>query len=339
MEWVRAISQLVGSVAWPAAVVILILVFRREVRHRLTSIAEVKYPGGSITMKDVEILEAKVERTTNVTPGAPALPQSDQITEMTRSDAHLSIAHMRLEAEKEIFRLTWMAQGQKDVTGWHIRRHIDELQKAAVLPSDLADNLRSFMDVADRMVHDSNVPEELMLRSAAVGGSLVSALRHKRLVWEAEKDFEGHGLWHMHHHIGNEEHQHFYFWSAVAAQLPMFDYSYDIYREAVERHNGKCADSGYGREIYVLPLGEFVSVLEFREAELLRLIPVWSEGWEEFKRANEWHWPKEWGRLGWSGPILRQGVSLYDAEQDLMRTRAALDHHRAVQIASLRPKR
>ncbi len=335
MEWVKAISQLFGSIAWPASLVILCFIFRREIRQRLTAVTEVKYPGGSITMKEVEKLEASVQSKPEITPIKNQPIYGQDITTITQTDAHLSIAQMRLEAEREIFRLSWVAIDKSDIASWHIGRHIDELEKAKVINSAFANNIRSFIDVANRSIHDSNVTDDLLFRSAAIGGSLVSSLHHIRLVHEAERDFDGHGLWHM-HRKRDEKNQKYYFWSAVASMLPEYDYSYDIYKEAIERHNAKSVQNGRPDDaLYVLSLDEFISVLEFRESELQRLIRSWhgSGGWQNFEKANEWHWPQEWGNLGWNCPILRQRVSLMDAEQDIMRTRAALDRHRAMLLS------
>lgn len=335
MEWIKAISQLFSSIAWPASIVILCFIFRREIRQCLTGFKEIKYPGGSITMKEVERLEASVQTKSELMTKEYQFPFSKDITKFTQADAHLAIAQMRLEAEKEIFRLSWVALNKNDISSWHIGRHIDGLEQAKVITNTLANNIRSFIDVANRSIHDPTVPEDLLFRSAAIGGSLVSSLHKIRLVHEAERDFDGHGLWHMYRHV-KEEHRKFYFWSAVASMLPEFDYNYMIYQEAIDRHNAKSVREERGRDtLYVLSLDEFLSVLEFRESELRRLIAKWHEGggWEKFEKANEWQWPKEWGDLGWRGPIIRERVSLMDAEQDLMRTRAAIDRHRAMLMA------
>src|SRR2546430_1312862 len=97
MEWIAAITQLIGHLAWPAVLVILVLVFRREIRQRLTAVTEVKYPGGSIIMREVERLETKVEDATilpsrQISPGPTILSAS-----VPHSDSRLAIAQMRLD--------------------------------------------------------------------------------------------------------------------------------------------------------------------------------------------------------------------------------------------------
>lgn len=336
MSWIATISQLLGHIAWPVTVLIILLLFRREIRQRLKSVTEVKYPGGSITMRDVERLEEKVEEATTISLSRQEVSvRGVDALRSPHSDAHLAIAQMRLESEKELFLLSRHALHRGEVVGWHIERYVEELEKAEVLDASLADNVRNFIALANRIVHETAVPDDVVQRAAAVGSSLVATLRHKRLVLEVERNFEGHGLWHMHRHV-DEEHKKHYFWSAVAASLPEMDYDYDVYREAAIRYKDKLAHTDHrGRDIYVLSLEEFVSVLEFRESELLRIIGLWrsGHGWGEGDRAIEWHWPTEWGHLGWSGPILRERVHLWGAEEDLMRTRAALAHYRPLLLA------
>ncbi len=329
MEWITAISQLLGNLAWPVTLITFVVMFRREIRQRLVAVTEVKYPGGSITMREVEKLEAKVEEFAITFPGR-RLPPGTPVTPLPgpHSDARLAVAQMRLDAEKELFLLSRHALERADVAGWHVDRYIEELEKARALDVPLADNIRDFLALANRIVHGTDIPDALVQRAAAVGSTLVATLRHKRLVLEAERDFEGHGLWHMHR---GEVEKRYYFWSAVVATLPVFDYDYDVYREAVERHNDKVARTGHkGHEIYVLSLEEFVSVLEFRESELLRIIALWraGQGWDKGERAMEWRWPPQWGHIGWNGPILLERVHLWGAEEDLMRTRASLAHYR-----------
>ena len=339
MAWITALVTLVGHIAWPVTLLVLVILFRREIRQRLTAVTEVKYPGGSITMKEVERLEAKVEGVSPA-PEAMRLSSGPQIPSLSppHQDTRLAIAQMRLDAEKELFLIARHTVHQGDVTGWTVGRSLEELEKSRSLDSSLVDSVRDFMAVATKIVHDVAVPEDVVQRAVAVGGSLVATLRHRRLVLEALRDFDGHGLWHMHrHHSGADK--KYYWWSGVAASLPEFAYDYDVYREAAELHNAKVKRDGHrGHEVYVLSLEEFVSVLEFRESELLRIISVGRSGkpWDQSTRDIEWRWPSEWGDIGWNGPILRERVHLWGAEEDLMRTRAALAHYRHLLLAARR---
>lgn len=328
MEYIKAIAELISSFAWPVTVLVLVIMFRREICRRLASLTEVKYPGGSITMKEVESLEASVEVSK---PPIVATIAADQPV-LQYTDSKLAIAQVRIDVERELFRLSWRSLGHSQVTHWHTLRHIDELEKADVIPAQFARNLRSFIDVADRVIHGTDVPGEVVAKTSSIAGDLLSTLRYKRLVCEAQRDFEGHGIWHMKDRLSDEDRKH-YLMSAVASQLPEFAYDYSIYRDAIGLFNTRQRSdnpAAPGGELLVLTLQEFTESIKWREKELQRLLDDLTKlKWEEHREANMWKWPPEWGDLQWSTSILRDRVSVFDAEQDLMQTRAALDRHYA----------
>lgn len=248
------------------------------------------------------------------------------LTPSVREDSRLAIAQLRLDVERELFLLSRHTLSRSKVEGRSIGRSLEELEKAGTIRPDFARNLRSFVELANTIVHQSGIATEQVERCTSVGGALVANLRHKRLLVEVERDFEGHALWHMHRHL-EESQKKYYFWSAVAGSLPVFDYNYDVYHEAAEIYNRKLHQRGYGLDsVYILSLEEFVAVLKFCESELLRIIQLWDpgQGWGQSNRTIEWQWPSEWGDVGWTGPILREKVHLWGAEEELMRTRAAL---------------
>ncbi|MFQ5904363.1 MAG: hypothetical protein ACE5JO_11805, partial [Candidatus Binatia bacterium] len=300
-----------------------------------SALTEVKYPGGSITMKEIERLEASVEE--NPPPRVETGP-TDSLS-LPYADPKLAVTQGRIDVERELFRLSWRALGHSKVTDWHTSRHIDELERADVIAPRFAQNLRSFIDVANRVIHGTQIPDEVVARTASIAGELLSTLRYKRLVYEAQHDFEGHGLWHMRDRLSDEDEKH-YLMSAVASQLPEFAYDYDVYRDAVGLFNARQRSdnpAAPGGELYVLSLPEFVQSLEWREKELERLrdeLP--GTKWDEYNEVNRWKWPSEWGDLHWSTSILRDRVSIFNAEQDLMQTRSALDRHRSRLLADKR---
>ena len=325
MEWIKAITDLISSLAWPLTVITLVLIFKKELRRGITSLAELKFPGGSITMQQVEKLEATVEKSLSTQIVVPPDTSSVPI-----ADPKLSVAQIRIDLEKELFRLSWRSLDHSRITGWNIGRHIDELERHDLVSSRFADALRSFIDVANRIIHGSRLDTELVSRSAAVGGELLSNIRYKRLVFEAARDFEGHKLYLGHRHL-EEGRKKYLFWSGVVASLPQYGYDFEVYREAAKQFNSKIrANQHPGDEISILSIEEFVHVLEFREKELIRLIDAWNkDSWQGLEKANHWEWPTEWGNLGWNCPVIRERLSLFEAEQDLMQTRAALDRHRS----------
>ena len=336
MEWIKAIAELISSFAWPVAALILVIIFRREIRQRLNAVKEVKYPGGSITMQEIEKLGASVEQTQ--APQLEADPESPPT--LPFADPKLVIAQGRIDVERELFRLSWRTLGLSKVTNWHTARHIDELERADVITEHFAKNLRTFFEVANRVLHGTDVSANVVTHTTAIAGDLLSTLRYKRLVYEAQRDFEGHIHWHMRDRIP-EEQQRFYLMSAVAAQMPGFGYDYDVYRDALEIFNKRQrsdSPAAPGGEIPAITLEEFVTVLELREKELERVRQELPKvNWDDKNyEINRWQWPSEWGELGWSCAVLRERVSQFNTEQEIMQTRAAIERHRARLLAMKR---
>ncbi len=282
-------------------------------------------------------LETRVQRVNLTSPLHTAPSKAAGSVPTPHSDARLAIAQMRLDVEKELFLLSrFTPELPGDFTGWHVDRYVEELERAKVVEPELAENLREFIALANRIVHDPSVVEEDARSAAGVGSSLVANLRHKRLVATLERDFDGHLLWHAHRHQPEGDNKR-YFWSAVAATLPEFEYDFEVYQEAAKRHLEKARARGHDVDsFYVLSLDEFVQILEFRERELQRIVKLWTtSGWKDNK-APEWQWPSGWGDPGWNGPILHERSHLWGAEEDLMRTRAALDYYRPRLLAQRR---
>jgi len=336
VDWFSPLAQLIVGLAWPLTVLILVLTFRRELRARLSALREVKYPGGSITM-EVSELAARVEQGQHSETTVSTM--LDQPLPLGEGASQLSIARMHLTIEKELLRLSQTSlRDQSSLTGWRGSRHVDELLRADVLDAELAENVRDFLQISKRILQGAEVDDATKLRATVIGAALAAQLNHRSRVRRMARDFEGHILWHMRGR-GDRDENPYYLWSAVAATLPEFDYSYEIYCESVERYNQGTLVQEHPRDaLPVLTLEEFVAILEFRERELLRLIDTWNsrEGgdtWKRFESANYWQWPSEWGELGWNCPIIRERLSLYSAEEDLLQTRNALDRYRSRLLA------
>lgn len=246
-----------------------------------------------------------------------------------QGDARLTIAQMRLDIEKELFLLTrYTPKVSGDTNAWPLRQHIDELERVNALEPEFANSVREFVPISDRLVHDTSFTGKDARSAASVGGALLAKLHHLRLVAALARDFEAHLLWHSRRREAGDAGK-YYFWSAVAATLPDFDYDFDVYDEAARRYVDRLRPD-HPRDadtFHILSLEEFVAVLKFRERELQRIMKTWSsKGWQDGHEI-EWQWPSEWGNLGWNGPILRERVHLWGAEEELMRTRMALDFY------------
>jgi hypothetical protein len=325
MDWLTPLTQLIVGLAWPLTILVLVLTFRREIRARLSALREVKYPGGSITMEVTE-LAARIEQSQDSETAVPTL--LDQPLPLGEGASQLSIARMHLNIETELLRLSRTLRNASKVGGWSVSRHVDELLRADVLDAELAENVRDFVHISSKILHGAAVDDATKLRATVIGASLVAQLHYRSQVRRLERDFEGHGLWRMHKR-GRDADNKYHLWSAIAASLPEFDYSYEVYREALDRFNrGSVVQAHPHDALPALTLAEFIEVLEFRESELLRLLHFKGK-WQDFEEANYWQWPGEWGDLGWQGPIIRHGLSRHAVEEDLLQTRNAIQRYQS----------
>lgn len=324
METFKAITELITVLVWPATVLTIVLLFRREIHKLLVAVKEVKYPGGSISMQEVNALAATV-------PQQDAPLVTEATTSIPFSDPLLVIAQVRIDVERELFRLSesaldsrmassWVGDSRlapdyimdrrdTHVTNWHRSRHIDELQRTQVIAQDVAENLRKFFDISNRIMHGGDVSSDVVSGTAAIGADLLASIRVKRIAYEAQVAMNGQMMC-SHGERTDEEQIRFCLISHVAAEADVLGYDYDTYSEAVRVFNLRHRRApGNPREIITLTLADFLEGLRWREKELERYLSELSDR-AEGKANNNWKWPPEWGDVGWSGPILRYIVGL-----------------------------
>lgn len=242
-----------------------------------------------------------------------------------------SLVQILDDVEEALLRIAQVAAKGGRVPVQEPIHRIQELAEEGVMPKDFAKELGSFVASSQEALMGSNIASALRDNLIINGASVVSKLRRHCKIVEMEREFDAHGLWHM-RELRPKEVQRYYSWSAVAASAPEFDYDYDIYREAAERHNNRLIDA-MGEEhaakglIDILDTQEYLKVLEFRESELRRVLAAYEKGQDTFSEAiGAWHWPIEWGDVGWNGPVVHGW--LRDVERELTRTTKALEKYR-----------
>lgn len=87
MEIFKTIVDLAGSLAWPVTLLVLISMFRREIRRRLLDVRQVKFPGGSLILKDVEEQMANI-----VTSAEKSLSRRSEAAIATEAAANTDLA-------------------------------------------------------------------------------------------------------------------------------------------------------------------------------------------------------------------------------------------------------
>jgi len=322
MNWINAISQLLGTLAWPTIVLALAFLYRHQLRGLLERVAKIEFPGGSITMQDV----TRLEKTAADARELPSAPANGQQPRLISHNTNVVLAQLRTDIERELFRIAQIKSHGGRVQFVSLAYTLRELRNTDAIPMKLAVAIEEFADLYDRSASDSSTLNEIKERVAITANGLLTELHRHRLIVEMEYEFDAHGLWHMHQHVEGPA-RRYYWWSAVAASCPEFEYDYDVYRIAAERHNDRLIRQ-MGREqalrgmIEIISLTDYLAVLEFRESELRRVLAAYEDGQEAFSKANEWKWPEEWGNVSWSGPVVRGW--LRDVERELMETQSAI---------------
>jgi len=326
MEWAKLIVDAVQGVIWPLTILIVLLFFRREIRDRLAAITKAEFPGG--VKFEIERVEQAVKMSPEITQRAvPVAPLSPADELLGLRDPLLAVARTRLEVENQVVKLCQVSDCERRIDRAGIKPLLSELQEKGILKGETSKQLSDYMQVTDRIIHSGAPDASDVVRSLSVGADLLAHLGYVYSVQYLLRDFEGHGIWHMH-----MEREGRVWWSAIASELPHFGYSYEAFREAADAFNRKeeRRASDLGREPHVIPVpsvAEFVEILEHRRSELARILDAETKWGADQERLLEWRWPRKWGRIGWSGPILREGWYPRQAEEDLLRTETAIEHY------------
>jgi uncharacterized protein YutE (UPF0331/DUF86 family) len=98
VDWLTFIASLVGSCAWPFAVLAIVWAFRSEGRRLLTKLTEVEFPGGKAVFgrveellerdRSAEVQPSRSEKSKNVYECLPSTPY-DEIIERSPTEAVL----------------------------------------------------------------------------------------------------------------------------------------------------------------------------------------------------------------------------------------------------------
>jgi len=327
MEWAKLAAQVLQTLVWPVTLLFVVLKFRRQISERLRAVTKAEFPGG--LKFELGELKQSVEQSTELTSRTVPAPLPSPADDLARiGDPHLAVASIRLEIERVLVRLAQLSLGLEEARKLGTLPLLSRLREQGVVPKETEDRLLDYVRVTNQVYDAPDVSAIDLVRSLSVGASLLSHIRYLLAVEWLVRDFDGHLLWQRHAHEGSNH--EYYLWSAIAATLPEFDYSYEAFCEAATRFNrqeaGRAeASSRDARQIHVLALAEFVEILEFRRRELQRILH--GKWWDstEWTTLREWQWPEEWGQIGWTGPVVRE--SRNEAEIELLRTDAAIERY------------
>lgn len=320
MEWIEALTKLLGTIAWPITVLVIVAIFRKQISARLSAITEVKYPGGSLSMQAVEKLEAKIGCADETPNTGVAVERAITIS---AGDLRSALARVRVQLENELLVPSPVGLVPHSAGNTDVGRRINDLLTHRIVSSDLANSIISFLEMSAPDAIPVNIQEDAAARLLQIGAALSTFVRRERLVAELKHNLDKNLVWHV------RPGDHGRLLSAVAACAPEFDYDYDIYRRAVISYNQEqltvSEDGHEPRTIGLVPLDEYVEILKFRESEIKRVARAAQSLFDpERKAVEEWRWPEEWGQVGWNGPVARPPALWQFMDDDLRRLRQAI---------------
>lgn len=298
MEWARLGVDGIRSLAWPVAVVVIILLFRRQIRELLPNVREAEFGGLKLRL---ETLQQEVRRA----------PENTR-----RRLSSEDLTAKRLAIENQLLALSQEKLGADQRRTERPEAWASLLSDKGVLSESTAASINDYILITDQLLRSPSMNDDEAVRALCVGDMLFASLRHTYLVEHLVDDLGHHLIWQP----PPGERNKYHFWAAIAAESPRFDYRYEVLLEAVNR-----IDERDHRAAVPLPTPEeFVDILQFRRRELLRIMDLlWGKEVDSVMKGElEWRWPEEWGHISWTGPIVRPETRHELAEQLFLTTRA-----------------
>lgn len=180
MDWLTFIADLVKSLAWPASLVLAVLVFRKPLLELIPALRRLRFKEFEIEFGR-ELLEAE-RRATTLRPSPVQRPlEAEAVPQRLRQIASVSPSAAILEAWRDVEAAAAEAGSRRgiSVTGgtWEL---FLALEKEGVLNSTEAAILNSLRQLRNKVAHTPEgelINEEQALRYAAIAARLAEALR------------------------------------------------------------------------------------------------------------------------------------------------------------------
>ena len=297
MEWIKLTIELIRVSAWPLVALVVAIMFKRQFSDLTSRVTKAKLPGGFEF--EIEALKKSLEKEV---PGLRTIS----------TNPHQLVGNL----EKAVIRLAQHSLGVGiDLGNYDRNKVLNNLENLKRISFEESRNIRrlfSILESSQLTKASSKELEEAFLAVAAAISRLEQIYNVEVLCYE----FQAHGVWHYRESFEEKKYsEKYHFWSAIAAEAATFNYSYEAYVEAAERHNKH--ENRY--RVYVPSRTEFIQILEFRQKELERYV-------NDYQNAREWQWPKSWGPVIWNGHI---NGSANEALREIVDTKLAIQFYSA----------
>jgi hypothetical protein len=184
--WLDFISSMVGSLAWPAAVVAVIFIVRRPLRTLLANLRpkQMRYRGMEVDF------ESKVEALVDAAEAAE-LPAAEEATATSETDLRLAL--LVREAPRAAVLESWLAvetELGKLAEAYGVKSTVHALKAAGAVSQELGDLVRQLRELRGAAVHAGEfaISESEAKQYAEACARVAAALRAIR-----EAHVGGHG--------------------------------------------------------------------------------------------------------------------------------------------------
>lgn len=324
MEITKLIVDLLGTLIWPVTIVLIILMFRKQITSRLKDIETLELPGGfkatltkvnEIVLTSVQLKEEKIEP--GLTEDSFLLSPSDSID--------ISIFNLRLNIEREVSRIIQLSPEWQRTDTRSLGNKVDILHNLGWIDQKVHDGLVGFVEVTNDLFQLRDKINSDLRDLFNIGSTIYYHIRYIRIVRALIDSFNGNMLWSTDKGVKNKK---YHFYSAIASEAERFEYSYEAFVDAATKFNLKDPKVHHNwrpwGEILIPTLDEYLQILEFRSNELTRVLNNPQKAHEN-RSFNEWQWPQTW-EVQWNRPII--SASFNETQLELIRTQAAIDLYR-----------
>jgi len=321
METAKLIVDLIGTLIWPLVVMTIVLMFRKQIISRLKDIKELELPGGfKATLNEVkEIVSTSVQLQEKKI--APQLTEDNFLISQPEN-LEVSVFNLRLNIEREVSRIIQISPEWERSDTRTLKSKVDILLELGWIDKNIYGSLISFVEITNELFHLTGKSNRDLNDLFKIGSTLYYHIRYLKTVRELLDNFNGNMLWQTEKGVRNKK---YHFYSAIASETERFDYSYEAFVDAATKFNIKDPKVHHNwrpwGEILIPTLEEYIQILEFRKAELTRVLNNPQKAHQD-KKFDEWQWPEDW-EIQWNRPLMRE--SFNETQLELIRTQAAID--------------
>jgi hypothetical protein len=154
MDWLTFFSSLIGSLAWPATVGMVVIIFRSQVSSLIKSVSRLKWREVEAEFGEmVEQIREDVRQIEN-NPNYRDEPVDPKLVNLLEAHPHLAVIEGYKTLEKAIVDLS-VSKLQTD-RKLLLYDHLNALMKAKILTLSMNNALKEIWEVRDRAIHETD---------------------------------------------------------------------------------------------------------------------------------------------------------------------------------------